>query len=292
LKPETASAAPAAAQHSEAPALQQLLDDVELLAAHALELQRNDRELAEIMQLLSRRGRQLPSEAEVAKLTRYAQRFTEDTGVTADTLRATGGASGRRPYWTVASIYLVFLWGITILAVMGALTLFYIDYQVERLQALGPLPTDRELKIWIERARVGSFLIPFVYGGLGASAYLMRITGWHLRNRTFDPERIPQHINRLVLGTLSGGMIILFIKDPDTVPLSIGALGFLAGYSVDFLFRTLDRIIAAILPDQQLGELIKRRRAAAERAAKDARSAAKDKQQGGPQPPPRQGEDG
>ena len=97
------------------------------------------------------------------------------------------------------------------------------------------------------------YLEPFLYGTLGALAHMLRVTARTLRDREFDPARAPEHINRIILGTLSGGAIILFItqvQDEDGTfrKISFAALGFLAGYSVDFLFRSIDRMIEAILP--------------------------------------------
>ncbi len=40
----------------------------------------------------------------------------------------------------------------------------------------------------------------------------------------------------------------MFVRQPDGLPIAEGAFGFLASYSIDFLFQTLDRVIAAILP--------------------------------------------
>jgi hypothetical protein len=89
-----------------------------------------------------------------------------------------------------------------------------------------------------------------------------------LKTREFDPIREPEHINRLVLGTLSGGSIILFIGQAlaasgtgEFFQIGVAALGFLAGYSIDFLFETLDRIIRAILPKVGLETIPEKARA-------------------------------
>ncbi|MBN8411478.1 hypothetical protein [Halomonas litopenaei] len=94
----------------------------------------------------------------------------------------------------------------------------------------------------------------FLYGALGAFAFVLRVTASRLYSRTFDPARIGEHVNRIVLGTLSGGAIVLFVSQIPSdkgaeVALSGAALGFLAGYSIDFLFGTLDRMIRALLSD-------------------------------------------
>lgn len=108
-----------------------------------------------------------------------------------------------------------------------------------------------------------NYAIPFTYGTLGSCAYLLRVTEKHLRQRDFDVARITEHYNRLVLGTLSGGVIVLFVQDIPTgdggvLNIAQAALGFLAGYSIDFLFDTLDRIIKAILPKVGIDSVQKR----------------------------------
>ena len=108
-----------------------------------------------------------------------------------------------------------------------------------------------------------NYAIPFTYGTLGSCAYLLRVTEKHLRQRDFDIARITEHYNRLVLGTLSGGVIVLFVQDIPTgdgavLNIAQAALGFLAGYSIDFLFDTLDRIIKAILPKVGIDSVQKR----------------------------------
>jgi hypothetical protein len=96
-------------------------------------------------------------------------------------------------------------------------------------------------------------LIPYAYGGLGACASLLRAGHAYIYERSFDVRRKPEYWNRVVLGTISGGAIILFVNyvsgDNGTeIKLSGAALGFIGGYSTDFLFNTIERVVAAILP--------------------------------------------
>jgi hypothetical protein len=105
-------------------------------------------------------------------------------------------------------------------------------------------------------------LAPWAYGGLGSCVYLLRSAHTYIYQRTFDLRRKPEYFNRILLGTICGGAIILFVNqivgDEGTViRLSSAALGFLAGYSTDFLFNTVERIIAALLPKVGL-ETVKR----------------------------------
>jgi hypothetical protein len=96
-------------------------------------------------------------------------------------------------------------------------------------------------------------LVPYGYGGLGACAYLLRSAHQYIYERTFDLRRKPEYFSRVLLGAISGGAIILFVDhvqtdDEEAITLSAAALGFLAGYSTDFLFNTIERVVGAILP--------------------------------------------
>jgi hypothetical protein len=96
-------------------------------------------------------------------------------------------------------------------------------------------------------------LLPWAYGALGSCAYLLRSAHYFIYQRSFDLRRKPEYFNRVLLGAISGGAIILFVNylvdDGGTVlHLSSAALGFVAGYSTDFLFNTIERVVAAIFP--------------------------------------------
>ena len=101
-------------------------------------------------------------------------------------------------------------------------------------------------------------LLPWAYGGLGACAYMLRSAHYFIYRRSFDTRRTPEYFNRILLGAISGGAIILFTEylanaeDGSAAHLGSSALGFLAGYSGDLLFNTIERIIAAIFPKVQL----------------------------------------
>lgn len=96
-------------------------------------------------------------------------------------------------------------------------------------------------------------LLPFTYGGLGACAYLLRSAHNFIHQRCFDPQRIPEYNSRILLGVVGGGAIVFLVAEiPDgsggVIELSAKALGFIAGYNSDFLFNTIERIVAALLP--------------------------------------------
>jgi len=106
-------------------------------------------------------------------------------------------------------------------------------------------------------------LIPYGYGGLGACVYLLRSAHQYIYQRSFDLRRKPEYFNRILLGTIGGGAIILLVEhvttdDGGVINLSSAALGFLAGYSTDFLFSAIERVISALLPKVNL-ESVRRR---------------------------------
>jgi hypothetical protein len=133
------------------------------------------------------------------------------------------------------------LWYVTILfsvIVVGA------DSTVS-LQAEGKISDS----LLIAMAKI---LLPYGYGGLGSCVYLLRSAHTYIYLRTFDVQRKPEYFNRILLGTIAGGTIILFLGavagTGPVAKLSSTAVGFLAGYSTDFLFNTIERIIGAVFP--------------------------------------------
>ena len=117
---------------------------------------------------------------------------------------------------------------------------------------------------WTATARVLNnyvpIIVPWVYGGLGACAFLLRTAHNHIAERSFDVRRKPEYLNRILLGMVSGGAIVLLFNpssDEDTVKISAAAIGFIAGYSNDLLFNAVERVVSAILPRVGLDTLKK-----------------------------------
>lgn len=126
-------------------------------------------------------------------------------------------------------------------------------------------------------AIVGLFVLPVLYGLLGALAYVLRQLSLDLVQVTFTPLAVVRYRLRLLLGALAGLSAAWFLKidiaavgggpgptaqamaDQHSVDLSgivlsngaadfLGAAGtwaaaFLAGYSVELLFAALDRMV-------------------------------------------------
>jgi hypothetical protein len=113
---------------------------------------------------------------------------------------------------------------------------------------------EKEATTFFWKKTILESLLPWAYGGLGSCAYLLRSAHYFIYQRSFDLRRKPEYFNRVLLGAISGGAIILFVNylvndgDDTVLHLSSAAFGFVAGYSTDFLFNTIERVVAAIFP--------------------------------------------
>jgi hypothetical protein len=90
-------------------------------------------------------------------------------------------------------------------------------------------------------------LVPFFYGLLGALTYLMRSAHNYIAERSFDLKRTPEYYNRMLLGFVGGGVVLLFV-DPKSFKVSDGAVAFIVGYNTDYLFAALERVASAVFP--------------------------------------------
>lgn len=171
--------------------------------------------------------------------------------VTAETLRNTAGEGGN---WTFYRFVCGNSPAIRFTRVLWAFTIGFAAFVVVSqalLQIWATIDTDPNthlrLRTYLE------LLTPWAYGGLGSCIYLLRSAHSYIWQRTFDLRRKPEYLNRILLGTMAGGAIILLVNnivgdDGAVIQLSSAALGFLSGYSTDFLFNTIERVITAILP--------------------------------------------
>ena len=185
--------------------------------------------------------------------------------VTAETLRNTrysaGAGATRSEFlagkWRDASPAQRFTWKLWAATIGFAGSVLLTEAVINWLGGSGDLSG-----VWKVVRDLLQALQPWAYGGLGACAYLLRQGHYYIYARSFDLRRTPEYFNRILLGALSGGAIILFAdylmsQDDSVSHISSTALGFIAGYSSDFLFNTIERIITAIFPKVQV-ETVKR----------------------------------
>lgn len=102
-------------------------------------------------------------------------------------------------------------------------------------------------------------LLPFTYGALGACSYVMIEGNLWIWNKTFDANLIPKDKMLILIGALSGVVNTELFKPligsspslDQMINLGEAGITFLAGYSTDFLFERLNRIISAVMPRAQ-----------------------------------------
>jgi hypothetical protein len=96
------------------------------------------------------------------------------------------------------------------------------------------------------------YLLPILYGLLGAITYVLRILGSQIKNLCYTSESNIGYRLRMVLGALAGLSIAWFVQPAGQAAeskafatLSPFAIAFLAGYGVELLFAAMDRLIGA-----------------------------------------------
>ena len=89
------------------------------------------------------------------------------------------------------------------------------------------------------------YILPLLYGLVGACAYILRSLSQDIKNFTFASVSHPGYLTRLLLGGLSGLAIGWFVS-PESMAaaktLSPLAIAFVAGYSVELLFAAMDKV--------------------------------------------------
>ena len=103
---------------------------------------------------------------------------------------------------------------------------------------------------------LSTYILPLLYGLLGAFAYVLREIAKEVRTVTFSHKSCNRYRLRLALGLLAG-IAVGFLVSPDTGQpmLTFATLGplpfaFLAGYSVELVFAVMDKIVSAFLDER------------------------------------------
>jgi hypothetical protein len=210
-----------------------------------------------------------PMRAEFEKAYRQLARFLAP--VTAATLKATSSASAERSLFDVtgrASAAIVWsrkLWAWTLLFTTIAIAGSYLEFVHGTLLEQKIYNDEYRLHGWQGLQALLQLLVPFTYGAIGACVYLLKSSHYFIYTRQFDPLYKPEYYNRMILGAIGGGMMVLLVDkisfgggsaDADsakamaegTIALSAKVVGFLTGYNTDLLFSAIERISNALLP--------------------------------------------
>ncbi|MBV8687941.1 MAG: hypothetical protein JOZ90_16995 [Alphaproteobacteria bacterium] len=101
---------------------------------------------------------------------------------------------------------------------------------------------------------MGTAVLPFLYGLLGAGAAIVRSLSRKIRTSLLSPRDLHLSFQQLALGAVVGACIGLFIAAPGAegkgllgpVALSASAISFVAGFGVDSVFEALETLIKRI----------------------------------------------
>ena len=110
---------------------------------------------------------------------------------------------------------------------------------------------------------MGSAVLPFLYGLLGAGAAIIRSLSRKIRLSLLSPRDLQLSFQQLALGAVIGACIGLFVVAPGSdatgdgllgpVALSASAVSFIAGFGVDAVFQALESLIGRIFNVRQPG---------------------------------------
>jgi hypothetical protein len=91
---------------------------------------------------------------------------------------------------------------------------------------------------------IGAYILPILFGTIGAVAYIIRTISEQIRTSTFSTSSPIRHIMRAALGAMAGLVVGLFSDLSTKFSLQPLAVAFLAGYGVEALFSMFDGFIA------------------------------------------------
>lgn len=106
--------------------------------------------------------------------------------------------------------------------------------------------TEIEIKTRYVLHVLQRYVLPLLYGLLGAAAYVLRSLINDIQQETFTSNSRVKYLLRLFLGALAGVIIGFFIIPKEMRGLSMlspMALAFLTGYNVEVVFALMDRLI-------------------------------------------------
>lgn len=98
-----------------------------------------------------------------------------------------------------------------------------------------------------------TYLLPLLYGWVGAMAFVLRSLIVTVKNKSFRVELNVEYRLRVYLGLLAGLVIGWFLSPKGNAgqfgvaDLTPAAISFVAGYSVEILFSTMDRIVSGFV---------------------------------------------
>ena len=97
-----------------------------------------------------------------------------------------------------------------------------------------------------------SYILPLLYGILGAGTFVLRSLSKEIEEETFSDQKRTQHLMRVSLGALAGILVgwFSFLIPSETTSfvgsISPLAIAFLVGYNIELFFSLMDRALFSI----------------------------------------------
>jgi hypothetical protein len=108
-----------------------------------------------------------------------------------------------------------------------------------------------DLRTLIFLSALTGFVMPILLGLLGACVYVIREINQQLQTSTLEAQESIHGTLRMLLGATLGGLVgVIWTADQpvrlEGMSLSLGALAFFVGFSVEIVFRLADNLLEAV----------------------------------------------
>jgi hypothetical protein len=108
-----------------------------------------------------------------------------------------------------------------------------------------------ELRTLILLAALTGFVMPMLLGLLGACVYVFRELNQQIQSSTLEARESIHGSLRMLLGATLGGLLgVIWTDDQpvrlESVSMSLGALAFFVGFSVEVVFRLVDTLVRGV----------------------------------------------
>jgi hypothetical protein len=108
-----------------------------------------------------------------------------------------------------------------------------------------------EVRTLILLAALTGFVMPMLLGLLGACVYVVREIDQQIQASTLEARESIHGSLRMLLGATLGGLLgVMWTADQpvrlEGVSLTLGALAFFVGFSVEIVFRLVDTLVRAV----------------------------------------------
>jgi len=107
---------------------------------------------------------------------------------------------------------------------------------------------DEQLAARFALETLSKFILPLMYGLLGAALFVLRSLSQDVKTYTFSSDRLTLYRMRLYIGTLLGFVASWFLPHSEDMSafknLGPYIVSLLAGYSVDIVFSLMDKLLS------------------------------------------------